>query len=171
MLHAPITYRSNDDQTDFTINDRTVLDANWTGGDPYYISVDSVDGLYSADIETESHPIPMYIGERSGDIFRRGKSITVTGTIWAGNWGSLGVGAEYLAEMFYETLPRKLLFYPLVNATEIVYIYTRIQNDLSVSMSKPTDLVYRWGWTVNLRADDPRMYLDSDTSLYRSWMV
>lgn len=171
MLHAPIEFLSSTESTTFTVNVQTSLNANWQGGDPYYISVDAVDGLNSADISFESHPIPNMTGEVSGDVFRRGKSIALTGTIWGRNYGSLGVAAEYLSQMFWETEQRKLRFYPLVNASAKVYIMCRVNQDLAVVQSKPQDTVYRWAWTVGLRADSPIIYNESDDTVYKSWMI
>lgn len=170
MLHAPIIFRSSNEDTDFTINNQDSLNSNWTGGDPFYISVDAVDGLNSADISYEAHPLPNTTGEISGDVFRRGKTVTLTGTIWGRNLGSLGVGSEYLAHMFWETKLRKLVFSPLIGAAN-VYLTCRVSQDLSISQAKPTDFNYRWPWVIGLRADDPRMYNDSDDMLYRSWMT
>lgn len=170
MLHKPVVYKSNDGATTFTINDQTSINANWIGGDPFYISVDSVDGLNSADISFESHPLPNMTGERSGDVFRRGKTITLSGTIWGSHLSGLTLGSEYLAQMFWETKPRKLIFYPQFTTTQ-VYFTCRVNNDLSVAQSKPTDWNYRWTWVVGLRADDPRMYNVTGDTIYKSWMT
>lgn len=170
MLHNKIDFLGSNGSTHYYLNDRTGIDSNWKAGDPYYISVDAVDGLNSADISYESHPLPNLIGEKSGDVFRRGKGITLSGTIWAYNLGSLAVGSEYLSQVFWDTALRKLIFYPLANSTQ-VYLWCRVNNDLSVVQTKPQDYNYRWAWTVGLRADDPRMYNYVGDTLYRSWMT
>src|SRR5689334_6073119 len=100
MLHSTIVYRNVADNAGFTINDQTSMNANWQTGDPYYISVDSVDGLYGGDLSYEAHELPNMIGEKSGDVFRRGKTITLSGTIWGRHYGGLDLGAFYLMQMF-----------------------------------------------------------------------
>jgi hypothetical protein len=39
--------------------------------------------------------MPNFIGEKSGDIFRRGKTITLSGTVQAMSIGALERGAEF----------------------------------------------------------------------------
>lgn len=170
MLHAIVSYYSADGMTEFKINDQTGINSNWTGGDPFYISVDAVDGLSSADISFESHPLPNMIGEKSGDVFRRGKTITLTGTIWGSYYNALNLGALYLEHMFWDVASRKLTFYPNAASSARVYLKTRVNNDLSISRAKPSDFVPRWGWVVGLRADDPRLYNYSGDTVYQSWM-
>lgn len=170
MLHAPIIFKSNDELTSFTINDQSSINSNWKVGDPFYISVDAVDGFYSADISYESHPLPNTTGEKSGDLFRRGKSVTLTGTIWSQNLGGLNLASEYLAQMFWETKLRKLLFYPYIGSVQ-AYMKCRVNNDLSVVQVKPSSFEAKWSWTVGLRADDPIIYKESNDNPFRNWQT
>ena len=130
----------------------------------YYIQVTDVDGLSSSDISYESHPVPFGIGEVSGDVYRRGKSITLTGKIKGLNLKYLETGADFLEQMFAEKAIRKLTWTRWNDAVEI-YLNCRINNDLSISRSF-TEGKYEWGWTVGLRADDPRTRRISDGSVY-----
>ncbi len=133
----------------------------------YYIQVTSVDGLDSADISYESHPVPFAIGEVSGDVFRRGKSITLTGKVRGLNLKYLEIGSDFLGQMFAEKAIRKLTWTRWVDGIEI-YLACRINNDLSIARSFE-DGRYEWQWTVGLRADDPRTKKTSDDSVYPTW--
>ena len=170
MLQNIVTYYSANEITAYAINDRASINANWTGTLKYYISVESVDGLGGADMSTESHPNPQLIGETSGDIWRRGRGITLSGIIFAQNMGALATGAEFLEQMFWETSERKLGFFLMSDARH-VYYKCRVVNDLSVAVSKPQSYAPQWSWTVGLRADDPRLYVWGGTTLAHSWQT
>lgn len=133
----------------------------------YYIQVTDVDGLSSADISYESHPVPQGIGEVSGDVFRRGKSITLTGKVKGLNLRYLETGADFLEQIFAEKAIRQLTWTRWNDGVEI-YLACRINNDLSIARSFQ-DGKYSWGWTVGLRADDPRTRRTSDGSVYPTW--
>lgn len=163
MLGKPIQYKSVDEGTTFTINDRafeSLMIAPF-----YFICVETVDGLWGADISFESHPIPNLIGEKSGDVFRRGKTITLTGRIYARGMAELYEGSYYLQNMFAEVDgPRKLLFTPW-NYNAQLYLKCRVIQDLTIVESTES-LSHRWPFTVGLRADDPRTYLASNNSIF-----
>ncbi len=133
----------------------------------YYIQVTSVDGLSSADISYESHPVPYSIGEVSGDVFRRGKSISLSGKIKGLNLQYLEIGCDFLEQMFADRAKRKLSWTRWSDDVTI-YLGCRINNDLSVVRSFE-DGKYQWGWTVGLRADDPRTYRLDDDTVYPTW--
>lgn len=170
MFHSTINFLGSNGSTNYIINDQTSLNANWQTGNPYYISVDSADGIMGADISFETHELPYTTGEKSGDVFRKGAGITLTGTIWGRHLGGVMLGSSFLRQMFWDTALRKLKFYPEIGGVE-AYITCRVQNDLSVAMIKPQERNYRWGWTVGLRADDPRIYKVSDNTVYWSWQT
>ena len=170
MLHKPITYRSSDGLTDFTINDRTSINSGFSIAPHYYISVTDVAGLRSADISSESVPLPNDTGEKSGDIFRRGKGISLSGTIEARSYGDLENAADYLEQMFWDTGARKLIWYPF-NSSAQIYVTARLINDLSIPMSKDTGGQFVLRWAVGLRADNPRFYKLSDNTIYKSWQT
>lgn len=170
MLHKPVIFRSASGSTDFTVNDRASINKNFSVSPYYYISLTDVDGLRSADISSENVPLPNTTGEKSGDVIRRGKSITLTGTIEARTFGDLENAADYLEEMFWDTSARKLIWYPW-NSSSQIYVFARVNNDLSIPMTKDTGGRPVWRWTVGLRADDPRFYKLSDNTIYKSWQT
>lgn len=167
MFGSAINFKSSDGITDFIINDRVNHPKLWAQSPYYYIMVNNVDGLYGADLSIESHPLPNYIGEKSGDIFRRGKTITISGTIQAANFGALERGAEFLQQMFADTGLRKLIWTRWSDSIQVYYI-ARINQDLAISQTI-SDLSYRYNYTVAVRADDPRTYKVSDDTVYPTW--
>ena len=130
MIGRPITFFSPGG-TAYTINNNG-SQPNLEAQSPYYyIQVVSVDGLSSADISYESHPVPYSIGEVSGDVFRRGKSIALTGKVKGLNLQYLEIGAEYLEQMFAEREIRKLAWTRWIDNVDI-YLGCRVNNDLSI---------------------------------------
>jgi hypothetical protein len=125
--------------------------------------------LDQADISYESHPIPNVTGEKSGDVFRRGRTITLSGNIYGRNIGKLEEGAEYLQLMFLETKLRKLKWTRIIDNIE-VYTMCRVSQDLAVARNVQEG-IYRFGWTIGLRADLPFTYRESDDALYPSWQT
>jgi hypothetical protein len=169
MFGSKINFRSASGAIDFIINDRASFPKLHGQSPFYYISVTSVDGLYGADLSLESHPIPNFIGEKSGDIFRRGKTITISGTIQALSMGALERGAEFLQQMFTETAFRKLIWTRWADGVSVYYI-ARINQDLSITQSI-SDHSYRYNYTVAVRADDPRTRNLSGDAIYPSWQA
>lgn len=165
LLNSLINFK--DDATDYIINDQTSLKSGWSADPHYYIRVQSADGLYGADISAESHEIPHAIGEKSGDTFRRGKGLTLSGTIEGQNLGALEAATDYLQQMFWNTAQRHLIW--TKNETQVYYI-CRVLNDLTITPNlesySPT-----FSWTVGLRADDPRLRNVSDDLFYYAWMA
>jgi hypothetical protein len=169
MFGSVINFKSSDGSTDYKINDRANQPKLWAQSPFYYISVTSVDGLYGADLSLESHPLPNFIGEKSGDIFRRGKTITLTGNVQAASLGALERGADFLKHMFTDTGFRKLIYTRIGDGIQ-VYFIARINQDLAITETA-SDLSYRYNYTVAVRADDPRSYKVSDDSLYPTYQA
>lgn len=168
MLGHIIDYRSSGGSS-FVINDRTpILTGNWASP-YYYIQVQSVDGHYSADISYESHPIPNAIGELSGDVFRRGKTLTFSGTIWGRGLSEIYSGADFLHQMLAETAIRQLVFIPWNHGIELYYA-ARPYQDLSITESFENQTP-RLLYTFALRADNPRSYKVDDDSLFPTWQA
>ncbi len=155
-------FRFPDDVEEFVINRQQSMRSSWMEDPGYYIKLDSVDGFYGADIETESHVIPHATGERFGDSFRRGKGITLSGSIEGADIGKLIEGSRYLNRMFWNLQPRRLQW---VEGDTEVYYLCKVINDLSITENYQT-----WNptfsWTVGLRALDPRMRKIDDDSIY-----
>lgn len=159
MLGKPITYNG------ITINDRqfqTLMVAPY-----YYIHVQSVDGLLGADISYESHPIPQDIGEISGDVFRRAKTITLSGEIFARGLAELYEGAFKLEQLMADRDLKPLIFTPWNYGIQM-YVNCRPYQDLSIVMQM-SSYDYRWPFTFGLRADDPRTRKVSDSSVFPTW--
>lgn len=153
--------------SNFVINDRVSQPLMYTQSPYYYIQIVNVDGLSSADISYESHPVPYSIGEVSGDVFRRGKSITLSGKILGLNLRYLETGADFLEQMFAERAKRQLIWTRWVDNIQI-YLECRINNDLAIVRTFEHGR-YDWQWTVGLRADDPRTKRVSDSTVYPTW--
>ena len=151
----------------FTVNNQLAQPQLWAQSPFYFIYVDSIDGLHGADISYESHPVPYGIGEVSGDVFRRGKTVTVTGKIRGMNMQTLEQGADVLGQMFADKTLQQLKWTRRSDGVE-VYIQCRVNQDLSIVESVQIGR-YEWPYTVGLRADDPRIRRVSDGSVYPSW--
>jgi len=169
MFGSAINFKSADGTTNYIINDRTNQPRLWATTPFYYISVQNVDGLYGADLSIESHPLPNFIGEKSGDIFRRGKTITLSGTIQALSMGALERGAEFLQQMFTETAYRHLIWTRWADGVQVYYI-ARVNQDLAISQTV-SDNSFKYNYTVAVRADDPRTYKVSDNTVYPTWQA
>lgn len=159
MLENPVVFNGS------TINNRPSPFTLTT----YFISVTSVDGLFGEDRSYESHPIPGNIGERSGDVFKRGKTIVLTGKVEARNLVYLRAGERVLHSMFWTDNASQLRF-TLAGESQAYYTM-RVQQPLSIGETiDRVDYIVR-EWTVGLRADDPRSYRVSDGALYPSWQT
>jgi len=169
MLGTSVNFKSANEGTSFIINNRASQPLLHAQSPFYYISLLNVDGLKQADISYESYPLPNTSGEKSGDVFRRGKTITLSGVIQALSLGYLEAGSEFLQQMFAETTLRKLTWTRRNDGVE-VYIKCRVSQDLSV-VENFSSHEYRWPWVVGLRADYPYTYRASDNSVYPTWQV
>src|SRR5437667_930530 len=108
MLGAKINFQGSDGSTANYFNDRST---NVPDVSPfYYLKLETVDGLYGADIAYESHSIPNDIGEKSGDVNRKGKTITLAGIIWAKDYKTLEAGADALGQVFADLGSRKMIW-------------------------------------------------------------
>jgi hypothetical protein len=168
LLKQIIKYRSVDGLTDYTLNDQASLRSHWSASPHYYIKVETADGLFGADISSESNPIPHAIGERSGTTYRKGKGISLNGTIEGRTIADMEAASRYLQRAFWEAEPRKLIYNEYEGTA--CYFLCRVLNDLSVSVTYSIQNP-RWSWTVGLRCDDPRQRKLSDNTLFYSWMT
>jgi hypothetical protein len=169
MIGSALTFYSWDEVTPWVINDRITY-PNLHADDPFwFISVSSIDGASSSDISYESHPIPNATGEMSGDVFRRGKTTTLSGKITALNLPLLMVGREYLMEMFNDLRIRKLKYIRLTDLAEIYY-RCRVSQDLII-VENVASGKYELDWVVALRCDNPLTYNFSDDSLDPEWQT
>lgn len=169
MIGSYIKYYTFAGADSFTINDRVNQPLLHGQAPFYYISVTSADGLYSGDISYESNPIPNATGEKAGDVFERGKTITLTGKIHGFNVGAVARGAEYLQQMFNEKALRKLVFKRLQDNI-VVYYKGKVNQGLTIIESFE-DGKYEWDWVVGIRTDMPFTYKLSDDTLYPTWQT
>ena len=147
-----------------TLNDQSKRELETS---PYYwFEVKNVDGLFGADLSTESHPVPNATGERSGDSFRRGKTLTFSGLLWASNLENMRLGQLALEQALWSLQPHQLRF-NFWNQPQ-VYLMCRVAQDLAM-VEKQDDLKMGRSFTFALRADDPRMRLVSNNSVWPSW--
>lgn len=161
MLGSAISFNG------FTINDRASQPLLHAQAPFYYIMVKNVDGLRNSDISYEAHPIPNAPGEKSGDVFRRGKTVTLSGLVYAANLSALEQGCDVLQQMFADTGIHQLSW-TRQSDDVAVYLNCRVNQDLAIVESFDS-LTYRWPWVVGLRADNPFTYAVSGGSLYPSW--
>jgi hypothetical protein len=167
MIGKAVNYRSANGATNYIINDRANQPLLWQQSPFYYISLKSPEHS-GAEISFESHPIPQQIGERSGDVFRRGKGITLAGEIEAMSLGYLEAGADFLGQMFADTAKRWLIWTRYVDNVQ-VYYECRVNNDLVIGEEITGADKYVWTWVVGLRADDPRTRRTDNSTVYPSW--
>lgn len=167
MLGTRINYK--DGSTDYFINDRANQPQLWNQSPFYYVSLDSIDGLYGADISYESHPIPNAIGDASGDVFRRGKTVTLSGTIFGKAFGRLDAGADWLQKVFTNTARRHLIWTRYSDGIS-VYLIGRVSQDLAITENL-SGYAPKYQWTVGIRCDDPRSRKVSDDSVYPTWQA
>lgn len=151
----------------FTINNHAGQPLLHAQSPYYYIMVNNVDGLRNADISYESHPIPNAPGEKSGDVFRRGKTITLSGYVMGMNLVYLEQGCDVLQQMFADTGIHQLSW-TRRSDNVAVYLNCRVNQDLTIVESFER-LEPRWAWVVGLRCDNPFTYAVSGGALYPSW--
>lgn len=163
MIGSQVTFNG------FTINDRASQPLLHAQSPFYYVLVNNVDGLRNADISYESHPIPNAVGEKSGDVFRRGKTITLSGYVYGQNLAKLEEGCDYLQQMFTTTAQGELGWTRISDNVD-VYIRCRINQDLSIIEGFQND-IYRVAWVVGLRSDTPYTYRASDDVIYPTWQA
>lgn len=169
LLRGEIIYRSFDGGTDYTLNDQTSINSGFEIAPYYYIRVNSNEGFYGTDVETESYPIPHANWERSGDTFRRGKGFALAGYIEGRNLNVMTDAAEYLMATFWDTRNRKLIWKWKTTGDD-VYMTVRIVNDITI-VENYESFSPRWAWSVGLRADDPRIRKLSDNTLWYGWQA
>jgi hypothetical protein len=167
MIGGAVNFQSANGATNYIINDRFNQPLLWQQSPFYYIRLVTPEHS-GAEISYESHPLPQAIGERSGDVFRRGKGITLAGEIEAMSLGYLEAGADFLGQMFADTSKRKLIWTRKVDQIQ-VYYECRVNNDLVISEEITGADKYIWTWVVGLRADDPRTRRLDNGTVYPTW--
>jgi hypothetical protein len=135
-----------------TLNDHSWRD--YSRGD-WWIRLTSVDGLWDSDIRDERQVLPGEDGEVSSSLYYGGKSITLTGEVVARNLTGLRQGQRAL-QLAFGDLDEHQLLYRLWGESP-VYISAKKTQPIAMAEAQ-TDNRYARGFTVGLRADDPRSY-------------
>lgn len=162
MIGSAVTFNG------VTINNRASQPLLHAQSPFYYVMLKNVDGLDSSDISYESHPLPYTTGEKSGDVFRRGKTVTLSGLIYGDGLRNLEAGADSLGQMFSGTAQHNLTWTRFDGVQ--IYLVCRVSQDLSIPRTVEEG-ISRWSWVVGLRADDPFTYKVSDNSKYPAWQA
>lgn len=168
MIERPITYNG------FTFNKQS--DRTLSASPFYWVNVRNVDGYYGDEIRYESHPIAGGDGERSGKPFKAGKQLVLSGEIWAQSLRILRVAEEKLQETFWTETAHNLLHHTWItyeaagrsDSSGRVYFICKVAQPLVIA-DTIDGYNYKANWTVGLKADDPRLFKESDNSKYYSW--
>ncbi len=124
----------------------------------WWVEIVTIDGLWDADIVDERFPIPAQSGERSGDDFYSGKTITINAIIHARTPDGLRSGQRAVQAAFADIDIHPLYMRSWVDANRL-YVNCRKIQPLAMtegipSVAKPWERAF----TVAVRADDPRIY-------------
>lgn len=160
MLEQPVIYNG------LTMNDQTKRSLMVSPF--YFIPVRSVDGLWGADVRYESHVVPSADGERSGDVFYSGKTITLSGQVIARDLATLRQGQRALQQAFWD-LEKHDLQFTLWGEVQ-AFVTCRVSQPFVMAEQQQDELPTRT-WTVALRADDPRIFKVADGTPLYSWMT
>ena len=161
MLGSPVTFNG------ITINNRAAQPTLHAESPFYYIMLKNVDGLRTADISYESNPIPNAPGEKSGDVFRRGKTVTLSGFVYGRSLQYLETGCDVLQQMF-APLSQGPISWTRLSDGVAVYLDVKVNQDLSI-VEQIDDFTHRYAWVVGLRADIPFTRAVSGGAIYPAW--
>lgn len=125
------------------------------------VKLDKVDGLWDADVRDERFPNPGQDGEASGDLKDGGKSITLAGRVQALDLDALREGQRELMKAF--DTDEHALFWGMRGADQL---YIRARKTQKIDMpEQQANNKYERGYTITLRADDPRSYAVTEKSV------
>lgn len=160
MLESPIVFNS------LTLNDQAERDFTAEDALGYWYRVTSVDGVYDQDVRFEAHDLPQQHGAKSGSAFYSGKTIVISGEVRAVNLEKLRVAQRELQHAFYDMQPHRLEF--TLWEEEAVYITCRKNQKIDMTEEQDTPSFLR-RFTIQLFADDPRMYKQEGDTVYPDW--
>lgn len=163
MLEKPITWQG------VNWNMWPRQPANHPNG--YCIRTISIDGMWMPEFTTETHKRPGKIGDRSFDQFPSSKTVTLTGTIRATTMTKLRDGQARMFQAWWQGLgPYATHFGFQLAGTPQLYLMARLGQKPDMVEVVDHDLPVRT-WTFMVRADDPRVYQESNDSVYWDWQV
>ena len=135
----------------------------------YWYRVLSVDGIWDEEVRFESHEKPHQHGTESGDAYYSGKTLVISGSLYALSVGYLRQGQRALQQAFYDMQDHQLLF--TLWGEIRVYITCRKNQKLDMPETQDRGGTRPWvrPFTVQLYADDPRMYAEGTQTPYPIW--
>lgn len=135
----------------------------------YWYRVLTVDGIWDEEVRFEVHPKPHQHGTESGDAYYSGKTIVISGNIYARSVGYLRQAQRALQAAFYDMQDHQLLF-TLWGETPV---YLTCRKNQKIDMPETQDRGGSNPWvrpfTVQLYADDPRLYAQGSSTPYPVW--
>jgi len=136
---------------------------------PYYwFRVTSVDGIWDEDVRFEVHDLPHRHGQKSGDAFYQGKTLVLAGTVIAKDVGYLRQAQRALQQAFYDLEPHALTF--TLRGENQVYINCRKNQKIDMpEQQNDGGPAFRRQFTIQLFADDPRLYVVGSNTVYPIW--
>lgn len=161
MLESTIEYNG------VTFNDQSLR--NYDTPPYYWFRVTSVDGIWDEDVRFEVHDKPHQHGTASGDAYYSGKTVVISGEIRAKDLGALRQAQRTLQAAFYDMQQHQLLF--TLWGEERVYLTCRKNQKIDMPERQDRGGSNPWvrPFTVQLYADDPRLYREGTSTPYPVW--
>lgn len=161
MLESPIEYNG------LTLNDQTKRSLQVA---PYYwFRVIAVDGIWDEEVRFEVHDRPHQHGTSSGDAYYSGKTLVINGEVRAVSLTALRQAQRALQAAFYDMQDHQLLF--TIWGEERVYLTCRKNQKIDMPERQDRGGSNPWmrPFTVQLYADDPRLYREGTETPYPVW--
>ena len=150
MIESVITYNG------LSLNDQSKR--SLTVAPFYWYRVLTVDGIWDEEVRFETHVKPHQHGASSGDAYYNGKTLVISGNIYALNVGYLRQAQRALQAAFYDMQDHELGFHLWGEGN----VYITCRKNQKIDMPETQDRGGSRPWvrpfTVQLWADDPRMY-------------
>lgn len=132
----------------------------------YWYHITSVDGLWDEDVRFESHDLPNTSGAKSGDAYYTGKVLVFTGRVEALTLTLLRVAQRNLQAAFSDMTANQLQFQ--LWGEVAVYLTCRKNQKLDMpEVQADGGPTWRRPFTLQLYADDPRMYSQADDTVFQ----
>lgn len=161
----------------FEWNRHDVRDSNLTMAPHYWAHLVSVDGIWDDEVRFEKYDYPQRNASRSGDVFTTGKTLVMAGVLYGLNFGYMRLGQMDLRQAFYDAKRHRLNFSLFDGVGEDgmptksdVYITCRKNQRIDMP-EEQADTTYSRRFTVQVFADDPRMYAQEDESVYEAFVT
>lgn len=161
MIESVITYNG------LTLNDQTKR--SLAVAPFYWFRVLTVDGIWDQEVRFEQHPKPHQHGTESGDAYYQGKTIVISGNVYAKDVGYLRQAQRALQAAFYDMQDHDLVF--TLWGEQQVYIVCRKNQRIDMPETQDRGGSNPWvrPFTVQLYADDPRTYRVGTSEEYPAW--